>query len=306
MVMNTTMASEATVTTTTGINSANCNRRVLIVHSTLPYSFSQNVNASTDDLARYFDGVDGARPRARSFSGKARHCIRPSVCNILTDLTLADLNLSDAMAKASSAAAVPQWKLDERHNHPSLMFTAKKKWGETSVGDVVHVGWPGHCVDLEGTEREELPCEAILALTELYSQKACHPVFIPASTAHAAFNGYYRSLLWPLFHYAIKDLTFLDAVNQRDLWTAYEQVNRLFCEAVERVYQPGDLGIPCPLFCDCLLACWGCVRVCSGGHWDATDDASGDASGQAPPRCLPHFLLFGNVSQLRVVSMLSP
>lgn len=231
--------------------------RLLIVHSTLPYYFThaEGGSSSSEDLkghlygsvmgSDYMKSASGSinsgnvlpspRVKHRLFVGKGKqHLVRPSVCNILYPMT--DIEPKDDITPTETKPSY-QWNLLERHNHLGIIASA----GPVIDGaPFLYVGWPGHCIDEEGKEAETLSPEIQESLTEAYKQKNCHPVFIPASTAHDAFNGYYRSLLWPLFHYTIKDLSFLDAVNQGSLWTAFETVNKLFCESIKAIYRPGD------------------------------------------------------------------
>lgn len=90
---------------------------------------------------------------------------------------------------------------------------------------MVWIGWPG--LSISPKHQEEI-CQALM-------RRNCCPVFLPESTAHDYYSGFSNELLWPLFHYMEGNLSAIDSQ-----WTAYIQANRMFCEAVMKIYQPGD------------------------------------------------------------------
>lgn len=128
------------------------------------------------------------------------------------------------------------WELKERLNHPALLA------GEAQDIEKVFIGWPGHSLDFNGHEVDVPEDGTRQDLESLYAEKSAIPVFIPTETAHNAFNGYHSNILWPLLHYAIKDIPLLDAMNQQIRWEAFQNVSKLYLDAVSKVYRPGDCG----------------------------------------------------------------
>lgn len=213
--------------------------RLIIVHHTLPWSFSPKPAspASEQQLSDTLvvDTPKSPRLRSRSFGNlhsrkgnSSLHCIRPSICNHLAECSIGD---------AEEDTRKTDWHLEERLNHPALQASEAR-----GVSERIFVGWPGHCLDDANCEVDELAEDTKEALRRLYLPRGGIPVFLSSTVAHNAFNGYYRTLLWPLFHYAIKELPFLDAINQNRLWLDYEAVNRAYFDAVVGVYRPGDIG----------------------------------------------------------------
>jgi trehalose-6-phosphate synthase len=207
--------------------------RLIVVHHTLPWSFSPArptpIELASNPAPAINCETRTHRLRARSISnlnpkgGSSIHCIRPSISNIL---------LQENMNNQS-------WELRERSNHPALFA------GEAQEIEKIFIGWPGHCLDSNGHEMDVPDDGTRRELESLYSEKAAIPVFIPKEIAHNAFNGYHSNMLWPLLHYAIKDVPLLDAMNQKILWEAFQKVNRLYLEVVSKVYRPGDCGKHC-------------------------------------------------------------
>ena len=93
--------------------------------------------------------------------------------------------------------------------------------------DFLWLGWPGASV---GPEDEE----AVTTYAQREFQAA--PVLIPGDKMDRFYHGFCNRTLWPLFHY-FPSLTHYD---EQD-WQEYQQVNRLYAEAVLKVLQPDDL-----------------------------------------------------------------
>ncbi|PHH74133.1 hypothetical protein CDD80_3292 [Ophiocordyceps camponoti-rufipedis] len=88
-------------------------------------------------------------------------------------------------------------------------------------------GWPGL----------EVPEDEVAGMEERLSEEyGAHPVFIDDELADRHYNGFSNSILWPLFHYHPGEITFDESA-----WSAYQEVNQLFAEAVVKDVQDGDL-----------------------------------------------------------------
>lgn len=103
------------------------------------------------------------------------------------------------------------------------------------------LGWPGAAVP-----EEEQP-----ALSQRLAQESmCSAVFLEKDCADAYYNGFSNSVLWRNFHY--QDFPEFPVSNDNSgvltavthdpaLFTAYQEANRKFAEAVLKSYQPGDI-----------------------------------------------------------------
>lgn len=61
------------------------------------------------------------------------------------------------------------------------------------------------------------------------------PIFVPSKEYNHYYNGFCNAILWPLFHYFPSYVIFSE-----DSFESYEQVNRLFCNKIISILQPGD------------------------------------------------------------------
>ncbi len=93
--------------------------------------------------------------------------------------------------------------------------------------DFLWVGWPGASV---APEHEA-------AVTE-YGKSHFHakPIFLAEESMDRFYHGFCNRTLWPLFHYFPSQTRY-----EADYWREYQQVNRLFAEAVAEVLRPDDL-----------------------------------------------------------------
>jgi len=94
--------------------------------------------------------------------------------------------------------------------------------------DSTWIGWPG--INLERIE-EEQPEVAARLLSE-----GCCPVFLSQHDVEDYYHGFCNKTIWPLFHYYP---TY--TVYSKNLWEAYERVNRVFADAVAEVADQDDI-----------------------------------------------------------------
>lgn len=179
------------------------------------------------------------------------HRIRPSICNLLDLREGNNIPKVESTALSASveslASAIEQglllndaslyWEFEERLNHPALMVSNAE-----SVDTKLFIGWPGQYIDHQGNH-VDLTSAQKSSLLEAYRRHHCHPVFLDNQRAQNAFVGYYRTLLWPLMYYALKELPMLEAVlAQEQYWQDMLAMSRHFAQAVARLYERGDQG----------------------------------------------------------------
>lgn len=89
------------------------------------------------------------------------------------------------------------------------------------------IGWPG----FEISEQEQNSISETLM-----SEYFCMPVFLPERLSDMYYNGFSNGILWPLLHYLPGDIDFDDTY-----WTAYQEANEYFANAILKVIKEGDL-----------------------------------------------------------------
>jgi trehalose 6-phosphate synthase/phosphatase len=70
---------------------------------------------------------------------------------------------------------------------------------------------------------------------KLSSSYTIEPIFIDEKVFDKYYNGFCNATIWPLFHYFPSF-----AVFEEDMFSAYEEVNRIFKEKILSFVQPGD------------------------------------------------------------------
>ncbi|MES2003387.1 MAG: bifunctional alpha,alpha-trehalose-phosphate synthase (UDP-forming)/trehalose-phosphatase [Bacteroidota bacterium] len=93
--------------------------------------------------------------------------------------------------------------------------------------NTVWLGWPGICVEEEAQRKE---------ITNHLAEKKLHPVFLTQEEINLYYEGFSNEILWPVFHYMATYARF-----ENTYWESYVSVNRKFCEAAMKIYQPGDI-----------------------------------------------------------------
>jgi trehalose 6-phosphate synthase/phosphatase len=89
------------------------------------------------------------------------------------------------------------------------------------------IGWPG--VTVAEPARQALVAET---LREFHA----HPVFLAERSMDQFYHGFCNKTIWPLFHYFPSYVAC-----DESFYAHYRCVNRIFCEAVAPLVQPGDL-----------------------------------------------------------------
>ena len=93
--------------------------------------------------------------------------------------------------------------------------------------DYLWLGWPGPGVSPDHVE-------AICKYAE--REFKAMPVFVSDEKMDRFYHGFCNKTLWPLFHY-FPSLTHYE----EECWEEYQQVNRVFADAVVKVLRPDDL-----------------------------------------------------------------
>lgn len=92
--------------------------------------------------------------------------------------------------------------------------------------ETLWVGWPG----------KELPEKTLTYVKkEALTRYNGYPVQIPDALNEKFYYGFCNKTIWPLSHYFP---TFTEY--SPDYWSAYQEVNRIFCDALAEILQPGD------------------------------------------------------------------
>nr|BAO72965.1 trehalose-6-phosphate phosphatase1 [Moniliella megachiliensis] len=71
------------------------------------------------------------------------------------------------------------------------------------------------------------------------------PVWMDSDIAHGFYEGYCKTVLWPLLHYLLwEDVNPLNGSTWDDsTWDAYYQANQAYADRIAQVYKPGDIVI---------------------------------------------------------------
>ncbi|KAI8976831.1 glycosyltransferase family 20-domain-containing protein [Pilobolus umbonatus] len=111
--------------------------------------------------------------------------------------------------------------------------------------DLFYIGWTGQVhvitdeVDNEPIQNVEHEEKERIS-QELQNTYQCIPLFIDSESVEGHYDGYCKSMLWPLLHYIIWDNA-TDGRLEIQQWEAYVAVNRLYAQFVSDIYEEGDM-----------------------------------------------------------------
>jgi trehalose 6-phosphate synthase/phosphatase len=106
-------------------------------------------------------------------------------------------------------------------------YLQRANTGASGRPDHFWLGWPGATIAPEHQE-----------IVRKYGKEQfnCAPVFLPEESMERFYHGFCNKTIWPLFHY----FPSLAQYNE-GFWQEYQNVNRIFADAVVNTLQPDDM-----------------------------------------------------------------
>ncbi len=94
-------------------------------------------------------------------------------------------------------------------------------------GNSIWLGWPGFFFTDEHQKKE---INKKLGALNLY------PVYLSHEEINQYYEGFSNEIIWPVFHYMATYARY-----ESSYWDYYYSVNKKFCDAFLKIYQPGDI-----------------------------------------------------------------
>ncbi len=119
------------------------------------------------------------------------------------------------------------------NDNGSFSFQSSEGGLATGLGSIyktdnsIWIGWPG--LFIENVQQKKL-IEKELDALKLY------PVYLTNEDINQYYEGFSNEIIWPVFHYMSTYARY-----ENSYWKFYYTVNKKFCEAFLKVYQPGDV-----------------------------------------------------------------
>ncbi|KAI9357742.1 glycosyltransferase family 20-domain-containing protein [Pilaira anomala] len=131
-----------------------------------------------------------------------------------------------------------EWEFTPRRGHGAMyggIHSLQNTW------ELVHIGWTGLISKNNVVIEEDLPQSDKDELYSILKEKhSCLPLFVDSETVSGHYDGYCKTMLWPLLHYIIwNDAT--DGRVESTQWEAYKAVNQQYADFVSELYQDGDI-----------------------------------------------------------------
>ncbi len=94
-------------------------------------------------------------------------------------------------------------------------------------GNSTWLGWPGLFVDDELQKKE---------IGKKLHERHLYPVYLSNEEISQYYEGFSNEIIWPVFHYMATYARY-----ENSYWDYYYTVNKKFCDAFLKIYQPGDM-----------------------------------------------------------------
>ncbi|KAF9173617.1 threalose-6-phosphate phosphatase [Mortierella sp. AD011] len=149
-------------------------------------------------------------------------------------------SLNPTTSTACSHHPDGDWLLEQRRGHSALYSGVMSLRDEM---ETVQIGWVGELADRDGYVA---PCKSLTdsqksALKDkLWQKEKVVPIFLDDSRAAGHYEGYCKTVLWPLFHYILWDEA-TDGRIEKKNWDDYVFVNQQFADVVVEQYRTGDI-----------------------------------------------------------------
>ncbi|KAF9348931.1 threalose-6-phosphate phosphatase [Mortierella sp. AD094] len=130
--------------------------------------------------------------------------------------------------------------LDLRRGHSALYSGVRTLVKEY---ETIQIGWVGEVADQDGYI---VPCKNLTEKhkqnmkEKLWQKEKVVPIFLDDDRAAGHYEGYCKSVLWPLFHYILWDEA-TDGRIEKKSWDDYVFVNQQFADAIAEQYRTGDI-----------------------------------------------------------------
>ncbi|KAG0052579.1 threalose-6-phosphate phosphatase [Gryganskiella cystojenkinii] len=130
--------------------------------------------------------------------------------------------------------------LEQRRGHSAMYsgIMSLRKDLET-----IQIGWVGELADQDGfvvPSKNLTETHKTQLKDKLWEKEKVVPIFLDDSRAAGHYEGYCKTVLWPLFHYILWDEATDGRVEKKN-WDDYVFVNQQFADAIVEQYQPGDI-----------------------------------------------------------------
>jgi trehalose 6-phosphate synthase/phosphatase len=94
-------------------------------------------------------------------------------------------------------------------------------------GNCVWLGWPGLIVENEPQKK---------VIDKKLAELSLYPVYLTTEEINQYYEGFSNEIIWPVFHYMSTYARY-----ENSYWEYYNLVNKKFCEAFLKIYEPGDV-----------------------------------------------------------------
>ncbi|GJJ73482.1 trehalose 6-phosphate synthase/phosphatase [Entomortierella parvispora] len=200
-----------------------------------------NANGSTFVGSAGGGGSNGGSSSSPSNRRASLAMSRQQPPNSIDSQSLQAINGSTTEPSAEAVATEDNGCILEQRRGHSAMYSGIMSLGNDL--ETIQIGWVGELSDQDGyvVPSKNLTEKNKTNLREkLWEKEKVVPIFLEDSRAAGHYEGYCKTVLWPLFHYILWDEA-TDGRIEKKNWDDYVFVNQQFADAIVEQYQPGDI-----------------------------------------------------------------
>jgi trehalose 6-phosphate synthase/phosphatase len=211
-----------------------------------PVSQTNSVNLESirsNDVANSQNGKEGYVPDSEMFQSNRSSSGQAAVTPSLISMNSSNANdsFSSVSRPGSSLNAVPRlnWKFTKRNDHSALYSGVLSLRGQNKC---FYIGVVDKIYTKEGMviSVSNLSADIKSSLTKtLLEEHNALPVFLNRDVSFGHYEGFCKTALWPILHYILWKPS--DGKNETKYWQSYNEVNSIFCRAIESQYKTGDV-----------------------------------------------------------------
>ncbi|KAF9168867.1 threalose-6-phosphate phosphatase [Mortierella sp. AD011] len=219
------------------------NPRLINVTHQMPYSctvIDRSYHSSSANGAPTLGGSTGMPNNRRASVAVPRHPAPSSPTEAETPTSIMGTLASDNEITDPALLKDGDCILNLRRGHSALYSGVRTLVKEY---ETIQIGWVGEVADQDGYI---VPCKNLTEKhkqnmkEKLWQREKVVPIFLDDDKAAGHYEGYCKSVLWPLFHYILWEEA-TDGRIEKKNWEDYVFVNQQFADAVAEQYRTGDI-----------------------------------------------------------------
>ena len=106
----------------------------------------------------------------------------------------------------------------------------------TGLGSLLEKSYRDLWIGWSGISKERATAGQKNKIKKILEERNFLPIFLSQSDIESFYLGFCNRTIWPLFHYFTQHTRY-----DKNTWNVYVRVNKIFCDTVMKIIEPGDV-----------------------------------------------------------------